>query len=198
MFEDLKEKIQQLDGIISCKITGNSDIEEVHIIADKERQPKRIVRDIETIVLVNRDKEIDHKKISIAQINSIDEKNSSRKVKIRSIYQEHNEPIIHIELTINNEDISKKIESSFEQPISSIVARGIVEMIMEYTEFTGKIRVENIFRTGIYNEILVVELILFRSHTNKEKLVGAVYIDNNLPLAAGKACLKALNRKITG
>ncbi|MFW5976753.1 MAG: hypothetical protein ACOCQS_02285 [Bacillota bacterium] len=198
MFEEVKEKIKELDGIISCKITGDSEIDEIHIIADKRRQPKRIVRDVETIVLVNTDKEINHKKISIAQVNSESGESNSRKVKLISIYQEHNKPIIHIQLSVNGDSISKKIEGSFEQPISKIVAEGMAEMIMDYTNFPGRIRVENVFKTGINNEILIVKLILFNGGYSEEKLVGAVYINDNLPLAAGKACLKALNRKING
>ena len=197
MFEELKEKVEELEGIISCKITGEGEIDEVHIIADKKRKPKRIVRDVETIILVNKDREISHKKISIAQVNQTNENNGERKIRIISIYQEHNDPVIHIKLSINGNSIEKKVEGSPEKPISLIVAEGIVRMIEEYTDFTGKIRIENIFHTGINNQILIVQLILFNgSFTQGEKLLGAVYIDGNMPLAAGKACLKALNRKI--
>ncbi len=196
MFKKIKEEIEALNSIISCKITGDENIDEIHIIADRKREAKKIVRDIETIVMVNRDEEINHKKISIAQLNT-DGRGHSRKIKIISIYQEHDTSICHIELSINGEKVKKKVKGTKEDSLPLIVARGIITIIEEYIGFKGKLRVENVFTTGINNEILLLQLLLlYDNFTAKEKLLGAVYINQNLPLAAGKACLKALNRKI--
>ena len=61
--DDVKDKIESLDGVISSRLTEeNGGLEEVHVVADRSRQPKRLVRDIETIIQVTCDREIDHKK----------------------------------------------------------------------------------------------------------------------------------------
>ncbi len=199
MFNELQEKIIGLEGVISCKLTGEEQrLDEIHIIASKNRDPKKIVRDIETMVLVTIGKEIDHKKISIAQVKNPAEAIIENRIEIISIYRENNRNICHFKLTINDNLIEKEVESNYEEDLSITIARGIVEIIVQYTMFQGKVRVENVFVTGINNEIVIVQLVLSESEkmTNPERLIGAAYINNELPLATGKACLKALNRRL--
>lgn len=197
MVNELEKQIKGLDGIISCKIKGGDNIEEVHIIAAKNRDPKKIVRDIETMVFVNLDREISHKKISVAQINQINKKKKEDRIEIISIYKEHSRSNFHFKLEIND----NLVEEVFEGEISdmpSIVAESIVEIILKYTSFPGKIRVENVFTTGLNSELVIVQLLIYNNSmtNNQERLVGAAYIDHNFPLAIGKASLKALNRRL--
>lgn len=199
MFNELQEKIIGLEGVISCKLTVEEQrLDEIHIIASKNRDPKKIVRDIETMVLVTIGKEIDHKKISIAQVKNPAEAIIENRIEIISIYRENNRNICHFKLTINDNLIEKEVESNYEEDLSITIARGIVEIIVQYTMFQGKVRVENVFVTGINNEIVIVQLVLAENEkmTNPERLIGAAYINNELPLATGKACLKALNRRL--
>src|SRR6056297_2325569 len=156
MHEDLSQKINKLDGIISCKITGDHDIDEVHIIADKRRNPKKIVRDVETIILVNQNKDIDQKKISIAQYKYNDQKHDISRLEIVSIFKENNKPICHYRLKINDQIIKGESNDSSDEPI------------------------------------------IYKEYGMKDQLLGATFINQDLPLAVGKACLKALNRKIKG
>lgn len=198
MFAELEEKIKELDGIISCKITGEEEIDEIHIIASKGRDPKRIVRDIETVVLVNLEREVDHKKISIAQINQSRGEGNENRIIINSIFRENNRPVCHLRLDINGELVEEEIRGSIEEPVHMIVARGMAKTIEKYTGFSGKIRVENVFTTGINDEIVIVQLILFKDTnlTEKERLVGAAYTNHDILLATGKATLKAVNRQL--
>lgn len=198
MFGELEEKIKELEGIISCKITGDKEIDEIHIIASKNRDPKRIVRDIETMVLVNLDQEIDHKKISIAQVNQAGEAIVENRVEIISIYRENNRPVCHFRLNINDNLVEEEINGSVEETLPIMVAEGMVDIIQKYTSFKGKIRVENVFTTGINDEIVIVQLVVYKNGNlnDQERLLGAAYINHDLPLATGKACLKALNRRL--
>ncbi len=70
--EDLIKKIKD---IVSAKIITGPDgkIAEIHVISKAGRSPKQIARDVESTLIAFLGSEIDHKKISIAQIN--DEKN---------------------------------------------------------------------------------------------------------------------------
>ena len=197
MYKEVIKKIKGLEGIINCKITGEEQIDEIHIIASKKRQPKRIVRDIETLILVNLDQKIDHKKISIAQVENEAKISTGDRIVINSIYKEHNKPVVHLNLEINNKEIQEEVVNDRKEPVTLMVARGITELIELHTDFSSKIRVENVFTTGLYNEIVIVQLLVNNSIDFKqEKILGAVYINNNLPLATGKACLKALNRMV--
>jgi len=101
-------------------------------------------------------------------------------------------------MNINDETVEKEIKGSPEEPLPLIIASGTIKILEEYTNFQGKFRVENVFATGINNEIIIVQLTVYKngSLSDQQRLLGAVYINNNLPLAVGKACLKALNRRL--
>lgn len=199
-FTDLEEKILELEGVFSCIITGEENIEEIHIVASKNRPPKRIVRDIETMVMVNSNTEINHKKISIAQVSNASEAVVEDRVEIISIFRENNKPVIHFRININDSLVEEEIDTIdviYEEVLPETVARGLIDIIQKYTSFQGKIRLEQCFTTGINNEIVIAQLLVYgKGKGDKERLVGAAYVNNELPLATGKACLKALNRRL--
>ena len=196
MFNKLEENVKELDGIYSCKITGDEKVDEIHIIASKNRDPKRIVRDIETIVMVNLDYEISHKKISIAQVHKKKTHNIDERIEIITIYKENNSSKFHFKLNINDEIVEKVISKKLNvMPVS--IAEGMVDITLKYTSFPNIINIKNVFTTGIDNNIVIVQLLLNSKNSfSQERLIGAAYVNQNLPLAVGKATLNALNRKI--
>lgn len=68
--KDLEDLISQLAAIDSCRVLCNEwgAIEEVHVLADGGRHPKQIVRDIESALAARWRLQVDHKKISVAQV----------------------------------------------------------------------------------------------------------------------------------
>ncbi|MHB0913620.1 MAG: hypothetical protein ACYC2Y_09270 [Armatimonadota bacterium] len=66
---DMEAVVRSLVNIISARVvTGsNGEIEEVHVLTDSSRQPKQLVRDIESALMAKFGMELDHKKVSIAQ-----------------------------------------------------------------------------------------------------------------------------------
>ena len=196
---EIQDQIESLDGVISSKITDDgNDLEEVHVIADRSRQPKKLVRDIETIIQVTYDQEIDHKKISIARLDKSDKaEKSSTRIELISAYQKNTEPTCCFTVRIGEEVMEEEVTSSPVESTIRLAARGMAEILEKYDLINGQIRLENVFKTGIGSDIVIVELSLFYEGHNLwsgKKLLGAVYIENNPALAGAKATLKALNR----
>src|SRR5690554_440504 len=174
MFRELEKKIIELDGVFSCKVTGDKVIDEIHIVAGKEREPKRMVRDIETMVMVEHGQEIDHKKISIARVNEPDIGTVENRVEIVSIYRENNRSACHFKLKVNDKMIEEEIESSMEEVFPETIVKGMIMIIEKYSSFSGKIWLENIFTTGINDEIVLVQLLIYQEAYGgeRERLVG--------------------------
>ena len=79
--EEIRSLICQLQGVISADVSynGQDEIQEIHVLANFDRSPKQVVRDIESILVTKRGLRLDHKKISVAQISGngyIEEKTS--------------------------------------------------------------------------------------------------------------------------
>lgn len=65
--------ICQVKGVLSARMVTGPDgqIQEIHVLATPNRNPKQVVRDIETAVLVQLGTPLDHKKISVAQLEDV-------------------------------------------------------------------------------------------------------------------------------
>ncbi len=74
------EYIGKLPGVLNSKlIFDGEDITEVHILSDFSRTPKQLVRDIQSLFMARFNRELDHRIISIAQIDlNCPERSSSR------------------------------------------------------------------------------------------------------------------------
>ena len=71
---DVEEAIHALRDVRSVSIVPDDDggILEVHVVSDSDRQPKRVARDVESLIVAKLGMAIDHRKISVAQVDGGD------------------------------------------------------------------------------------------------------------------------------
>lgn len=69
--EQIEALIEQLDGVISAKLTTDDDGEpvEIHVLAGRNKSPKQLSRDIQSAIAAATGKTIEHRIVSIAQIS---------------------------------------------------------------------------------------------------------------------------------
>lgn len=68
--DEVEALLTQLPGITAVRIMANDwgAIEEIHVLSTTDRNPKQVVRDIESSLLARWGMNVDHKKISVAQL----------------------------------------------------------------------------------------------------------------------------------
>lgn len=202
MNKEIKKMIQELEGVVSCNLTGVDEIDEIHIIADKKRDPKRIVRDVETVFMVHIDKKIDHKKISIAQIESSFTESirdvSDNRIELVSIYTENNRSRCNVEMKINEQEVKESFEVQIGESIEKLIGRSVLTILNKYLDFDSQMVIDDIFTIKGKEELVIAQISMYDPDNNliQKKLVGAGYVNNDISLAIAKACLKAVNRKI--
>lgn len=66
-----EQAIKQIRSVMGARIKASAEgeIEEIHVLADSNRNPKQIVRDVESILITQFEVEIDHKKVSVVQVD---------------------------------------------------------------------------------------------------------------------------------
>lgn len=71
-FSDYEKLIGQIMGVIAARVVPDSagHIAEIHVLAGADRNPKQVVRDIESALAASFAVFIDHKKISVAQLQN--------------------------------------------------------------------------------------------------------------------------------
>lgn len=68
---EVQSAIGKVRGVMATRVVGeNGDISEVHILAQAGRPAKQIVRDVESLVAAQFGLKLDHRKVSVAQIET--------------------------------------------------------------------------------------------------------------------------------
>lgn len=64
--EDMERAVARIPGIQAVRVVTDADrIAEVHVLANRARAPKQLVRDIQSVVLTNFGYEIDYRIVSV-------------------------------------------------------------------------------------------------------------------------------------
>ena len=68
--QDAERWICRIDGVRQCKIDldRNGEVAAIHVVADKSREPRHIVRDVESLLKARLDLNVYYKKIGVVQV----------------------------------------------------------------------------------------------------------------------------------
>ncbi|NLG86476.1 MAG: hypothetical protein GX489_04585 [Firmicutes bacterium] len=71
LVEEYEGVLRQIRDVISARVVRDESdtIQEIHVLASSARNPKQIVRDVESTLLACFNLPIDHKKVSVAQLD---------------------------------------------------------------------------------------------------------------------------------
>ena len=68
--QELEGAINQVQGVVANRVVpgDKGDLSEIHVMASKQRAPKQIVRDIESLLFIRFGFRVDYRKISLVQL----------------------------------------------------------------------------------------------------------------------------------
>ena len=74
LLPELEATISRLPGVQAVRIVTGPDAKptEVHVLASRDKTPKQIVRDIQSIAMAQHDLEVDHRIVSVVQFEDPD------------------------------------------------------------------------------------------------------------------------------
>ncbi len=193
--------ILQVRGVISTQIVkgGGGEIAEIHVLADSSRSAKQVVRDIESAVLVQLGIELDHKKISVAQLQAGEEEPSPIRPRLESI-----------EITIKGTMAEANISVNFDAVIYQGKAKGAnvsrnrlrlaaiatLNAVESYLGGTVSFMLEDVQKINFSGREVVLVGISLITPIGEETLLGAALVARDERESAVKAALDALNRRL--
>lgn len=197
--DEIEKTINSLSGVLFTKISldDNKEIKEIHVIAKDIYSPKKISRDVESLLMAKYKIPIDYRKISIAQV--AEEKRISQRLKFvdLSIFSEGDNLEVLIKLENNNKIYEGKIKcTKWDKNREYIITRATLEAITSFMNGLVFFQVEGIKRVFLeQREVLVISISLINDQ-GKENLIGAALIDDDHQRSLVKAILQAVNRRI--
>jgi hypothetical protein len=197
---DFEALINKIPGVISSRVVMDNDtITELHVLSNFSRTPKQIIRDIQSALMAGYDMELDHKVISVAQIE--DGKVSKRAFRLK---------LKHIDLSMEENRLTTSVHLARGSNEYSGSASGGASAYNRYrlvaeaalaavNEFLG---IDPIF---ILADVLALNTAAGKAFTvivtdisgiGEQHLIGSAMVQQDEHQAVVKATLNAVNRRL--
>lgn len=198
---DLERAINQLDGVISARVlTTGTEIDEIHVLAPLDRTPKKIVRNIESLLLVTFGIRVDHRRISVVQT---ERKQTAEpmvaRLRIEAI--ENLTPPDHrhgvrvrvraAETIITGMGYAREDESELHSS-----SRAVISAIEQMLNTAGVLALDHLQVLELRDRKVVIVIVNWLFSGQEELLAGASVARDDLVEAAARATLDAMNRKL--
>jgi len=198
-----EEIIRSIRDIVSAKIitTPEGKISEIHVIAGSKRNPKQIVRDIESALIATLGAEIDHKMISVAQVNNENEYMFDVRLKIDGIGVRNYRSKYEASVTLSDHE-GNTYEGKAEGPGSihgrlRTVAEATLNAVQHFLGEAFVLSLEDVVNYKIGGKDAIGALISMVIEGSEEHFLGGAIIKQDKAETAVAAVLNAVNRKIS-
>lgn len=207
-YEDI---IRQVRGVVSSRVVVDNagEVAEIHVLADSDKSPKQVVRDIESLFMVTYGTSVDHRKISVAQLKDSeadcsgagqnDGKFSNIRPQIASI------TLISggrtAETRVNLEIAGQEFAGEATGPSTAsnklrLISQATLIALEKYMESVGSFLAEDVSVITVSGCRAVVVSVSVVTNDREERLIGAAFINNDEREASVKATLSAVNRRL--
>jgi len=195
---DLEEAIACIEGVDAARIIADQAgvIDEIHLVGPPGKSPKRIVRDVESLLRVRYGLSVDYRKVSIVQLPRAARAYTRPKLMDASFLNQENEVRVAL--------LGAAGESCCQETVSdgdgnSVALAAAQATLLAASHATGiPIELElvdaHVFHSGDQDVMFV--MISAKGQGAAEELTGTCIIGACLPTAAAKATLDAINRRL--
>jgi hypothetical protein len=199
---DCENFIRQIRDVISVNIVAENgkEITEIHVLAEDSRNPKQIVRDIETLFRVEYGLDLDHKKISVVQLRKEQRNLNEKRLKFSSINLNMRGNKMEALVELASEKKSCKGQKSgvlSRQNRLRLTAEAALQAAAGFLAEESSIVLDDIalFTLGGRN-IVCIAVTLVRG-MQEDNLVGCALVSQDEKEAVVRAALNAINRRVS-
>ena len=206
--EEYRHLLTRLSGVFAANVQLHADgsITEIHILGSSLRNPKQIMRDVQSALASAHNISVDHRVISIAQLREDpvpDEDASPMSNEVRLLVKEITESVsnnrysITLSLTRDAEEYVG-IAASFNTPAQrpKVVAAAVLHAVHEFLGIDNIFSLLDVQIIQVSSARIVIVAVEVISAQASPVLVGAVDTIGGDTLSVARAVLDAVNRKI--
>lgn len=198
----MEDNLRKIESVVSSKIVvgENDNIDEIHVVSNGHRGPKQIARDVQSVLLATYDVDIDHKKISIAQIpDDMIQRNACR-VKLKGVSQETfgTKATVRVNIAKQEEEyVHSRSGVSTTRNIDRMLVESTLSAIQDACGYEDVFIYEDVRQVPISGATVVVVCVTGIFNETEQRLSGSCVVKNDFHAAIVKATLDAVNRFVT-
>lgn len=191
-----------LRNVLSARVVVSEDstIEEIHVLADKGRPAKRIVRDVETALAAKYGLSVDHRKVSVAQldIEPAGPEGADRLI-LTSLRVEllASSSLVHVDLMWGSELLSGSSQGPRDvEGQGRLAAEATLNAVAQLCQDGVTLSLHQLNTVSVGARRVCLVSLLFLSRGQQERLLGSALVDSDPHESAVKATLDAINRRM--
>ncbi|HMO58204.1 MAG TPA: hypothetical protein PKA05_14410 [Roseiflexaceae bacterium] len=198
----LERLVMQVRGVVGARIVldNHGRIDEVHAIGSPDRSAKQTVRDIESILYVRGNVRIDHRKISLVQIPESRIRAASERVRLISVANQSGEhgDQIRVELSFSDQQGTgvASAPGDTSESLELAIGNATLMAIRELTNANGDLELMHLQRQPFGPTDVCLAHITYTEDNTVDSMLGISIVRNDLPAAAARAVLDAVNRRL--
>lgn len=197
---DLEREINKLDGVSSSRVLSTgTEIDEIHVIAPRDRAAKKIVRDIESLLLVRFGMRVDHRKISVVQTGAEPSPTvPPSRPQIQKIETPDSEAgaRVHVQITVDGVSIEGVGEHSAGESTMHAGSRALINALDKLLNTQGALTLRDVSVVQVSGQKVAVAVLSWTVEGHEEILVGATVARGDPREDAARATFDAVNRKL--
>lgn len=199
--ETYVEYISKLPGVINANVVADGEnITEIHVLADFSRSPKQIVRDVQSLLMAKFQRDIDHKIVSVAQIDFDVNNQSCNRLIIEEISINRKRTGTSVEIVLSadgNQFSGVQTASNDNVEILRAIAQATLDAATASKNCFLKLSVLDVRPVEIANVRAALVCICFKDEGGTSgRFTGSAFVSEDDETAVVKATLNAINRKI--
>lgn len=194
--------LNRLDGVLASKVIEKDGIiEEVHVLVDKSRSPKQVSRDIQSTFVAWFGESLDHRKISVAQLEGFQTKKVSlgRVTFERMVHTLEPDGRMTISVTLSYESYEGTGEASAyvgKKGRLKLAADATLLAMRKMLDLKLGLTLEDVQKSTVGGEEVVNAAVLLTQGVDECLLIGAAFVKQSDLEATVKATLDAVNRRL--
>lgn len=205
--EELERAISRIRGVLSSRVvldTTGTEIEELHVLAHTGRNAKQVVRDIVSLLQAQYNLDVDHRVISVAQVEApvepADFPSHEPRLQVDSILVENRQKNLRVRVQLQRGEALYQGEAEGSSQGSSAIrlgAEAAIRAVQEFMEGLCRITLEDVLDVEMGDVLVVITGVQLSVRGRApEFLVGSAIVHSDPVEAAVRSVLDALNRKM--
>ncbi|ANQ53391.1 hypothetical protein XJ44_02485 [Thermosipho affectus] len=194
--ESVENVLSKIPGVEAAKVViENDQVVEIHVVADDEKSPKQLVRDIETVLFASLGLKIDRKVVSIAQLNLGMESSKIIPYRLTDINVQEKERTLSVKVEITHGQevfIGEFAGPKTRKNIPIIIGNAVLNALENIHNFA--ISVDDSIEATIAGKQFIITHLSKEYNSYEESIIGAAELKVDKYTAIAESVLDAFRR----
>ncbi|HUG31722.1 MAG TPA: hypothetical protein VMM14_02425 [Acidimicrobiia bacterium] len=192
-----QEKISRIDGVEAARVVGaNGHIDEIHVLARRNKHPKQVVRDVQSLGQALFGTNIDRRIVSVVQLADSVLDSGSRPALV-DVSESTDSNRTEVTVTLKWKErllVGQSTGAAATATRWRLVAEATLEAVRQAIHHNVGLGVASMDLPTLGSRQLAIAQVVVVTETSERTLIGSAYVETDESHAVVRSVLDALNR----